>query len=71
MYQIKVPGELRGSWMDWGEELTLTLEQEGENPSVTVLTGILAQAALHGLLRRLYSLGIPLISVSCASRCQG
>ena len=47
MYQIKVPGELRGNWIDWGEELTVTLKQEGENPLVTVPTGILDQAALH------------------------
>jgi hypothetical protein len=29
------------------------------------LTGTIDQAALQGLLRRLYSLGLPLISANC------
>ena len=62
-YQIKVPGELDESWSDWDGEMTVTVESEGEGPPVTVLTGTVDQAALHGVLRRLYSLGLPLISV--------
>ena len=62
-YQIKVPGELGESWSDWIGGMTITVESEGCNPPVTVLTGNLDQAALQGLLRRLYSLGLPLISV--------
>jgi hypothetical protein len=45
--------------------MTITVECEGEDPPVTILTGKLDQAALHGLLRRLYSLELPLISVNC------
>jgi len=45
--------------------MTMAVESEGEDPPVTTLTGKLDQAALHGLLRRLYSLGLPLISVNC------
>jgi hypothetical protein len=45
--------------------MTLTVESEGDGPPVTTLTGIVDQAALHSLLRRLYSLGLPLISVNC------
>ena len=62
-YQIKVPGELDESWSDWDGGMTVTVESEGEGPPVTVLTGTVDQAALHGVLRRLYSLGLPLISV--------
>jgi hypothetical protein len=62
-YQIKVPGELDASWSDWDGGMTVTVESEGEGPPVTVLTGTVDQAALHGVLRRLYSLGLPLISV--------
>ena len=43
----------------------MAVESEGEDPPVTILTGTVDQAALHGLLRRLYSLGLPLISVNC------
>jgi hypothetical protein len=63
-YQIKVPGELDESWSDWAGGMTIAVESEGEGPPVTTLTGSVDQAALQGLLRRLYSLGLPLISVN-------
>jgi hypothetical protein len=64
-YQIKVPGHLDESWSDWAGGMTITIESGGDGPPVTTLTGILDQAALQGLLRRLYSLGLPLVSVIC------
>jgi hypothetical protein len=64
-YQIKVPGELDESWSDWAGGMMITVESEGEVPPVTTLTGTIDQAALQGLLRRLYSLGLPQISVNC------
>ena len=45
--------------------MAIEIEDEGSDAPVTVLTGEVEQAALHGLLRRLYSLGLPLISVIC------
>ena len=65
VYEIKVPGELDESWSDWAGGMTIAVESEGQGPPVTTLTGIVDQAALHSLLRRLYSLGLPLISVVC------
>jgi hypothetical protein len=64
-YEIKVPGHLDESWSDWVGGMTITIESEGDGPPVTTLTGMLDQAALQGLLRRLYSLGLPLVSVIC------
>ena len=64
-YQVQVPGELDESWSDWAAGMTITVECEGEELPVTTLTGTVDQAALQGLLRRLYSLGLPLISVNC------
>jgi len=65
-YQIEVPGELDASWTDWNGKMVVTVRSDGEDPPVTTLTGVVAdQAALQGLLRRLYSLGLPLISVIC------
>ena len=64
-YQIKVPGHIDKSWSDWAEGMTITVETEGDDLPITILTGALDQAALHGLLRRLYSLALPLISVNC------
>jgi len=64
-YQIKVPGHLDERWSEWAAGMTITVENEGDGPPVTILTGTIAdQAALQGLLRRLYSLGLPWISVN-------
>jgi hypothetical protein len=67
-YQIRVPGRLDVSRADWVEGMAITVEGGGDSPPVTILTGSFDQAALHGLLRRLYSLGLPLISVICVVR---
>ena len=63
-YRIKVPGELDESWSDWAGGMTITVESEGVGPPVTTLTGSVDQAALQSLLRRLYAVGLPLISVN-------
>jgi hypothetical protein len=64
-YQIKVPGHLDQSWSEWAGSMTITVESEGDGSPITILTSTFDQAALQGLLRRLYSLGLPLISVIC------
>jgi len=65
IYQIKVPGHLDESWSEWAGGMTITVENGDSGPPTTTLTGAVAdQAALHGLLRRLYSLDLPLISVN-------
>jgi uncharacterized protein DUF6326 len=61
VYQIKVKGHLGPQWTDWFEGLPVTLEEDGN----TLLTGPVAdQAALHGLLKKVRDLGLPLISVT-------
>ena len=64
-YRIKVQGQLSEGWQDWDETLTITVESNVQGNLVTTLTCTLDQAALQGLLRRLYSWGTPLISVKC------
>jgi hypothetical protein len=64
-YHIKVPGHLDQSWSEWVGGMTVTVASEGDGSPITILTGTFDQAALQGLLRRLYSLGLPLISVNC------
>ena len=63
-YRIKVPGHLDESWTEWNDRMTVTVENEDNDSPVTILTGTVDQAALQGLLRQLYSLGLPLISVA-------
>jgi hypothetical protein len=64
-YQIKVPGELDQRWSDWYGGMTITVGKDDNGLPVSALTSTIDQAALQGLLRRLYSLGLPLISVIC------
>jgi hypothetical protein len=61
-YRIKVPGRLDENLSDWVEGMTITIEREDNGSPITTLKGVLVdQAALQGLLRRLYTLGLPLI----------
>jgi hypothetical protein len=63
-YRISVPGRLDERLSEWAEGMTVSVEQQGAGLPITTLTGRLVdQAALHGLLRRLYALGLPLIEV--------
>lgn len=60
IYQIRIKGHLGHHWTDWFDGLTITLEDNGE----TLLTGpVVDQAALHGLLKKVRDLGMPLLSV--------
>lgn len=61
-YEIRVPGQPDESWLQWNERMIVKVEGD-EDWMVTTLTGAMDQAALQGLLRRLYSMGLPLISV--------
>ena len=61
VYQIRIKGHLRPQWADWFDGLTITLEEDGD----TLLTGqVIDQAALHGLLKKVRDLGLPLVSVN-------
>lgn len=60
-YQIRVEGELGQEWAAWFGGTAITREGGG----VTVLTCFVAdQAALHGLLRKVRDLGLPLLSIN-------
>ena len=61
IYQIRIKGHLDSNWAKVFENLTIKLEDNGD----TLLTGpVVDQAALHGVLRKVRDLGLPLISIN-------
>jgi hypothetical protein len=62
VYQIRIEGHLGPRWTEWFGGMTITPEDNGD----TLLTGpVVDQAALHGLLKKVRDLGMPLISAVC------
>ena len=61
VYQIMIKGHLGDQWTDWFGDVTITLETNGN--TLLICSGM-DQAALHGLLKKVRDLGMPLISVN-------
>ena len=61
VYRIRVQGKLDDRWSEWFSGLTITVESE--SPPVTKLVGIIDQAALRGILNKIWDLNLALISV--------
>ena len=58
--EIRLKGHLDSRWVEWFDGMSITLEENGN----TLLSGYLAdQAALHGLLKKVRDIGLPLLSV--------
>jgi len=47
-------------WTEWFEGLTITLEEDG---NTLLASPVIDQSALHGLLKKVRDLGMPLLSV--------
>jgi hypothetical protein len=64
-YEIHVKGHLDESWSDWLEGLEVKLKDNGE----MILSGYIAdQAALMGMLNKLYRLNLTLLSVNAVGQ---
>jgi hypothetical protein len=66
-YEIQVQGRIGARWAHWFEDMRVSTrgdERSDEQNATTTLTGTVAdQAALLGLLQKLYTLGLPLLLV--------
>ena len=68
-YRIRVQGRLAEKWSGFFDEMGITFCVDSEGNSVTELTGeLLDQAAVQGVLQKLYNLGLPLISAEFLGR---
>lgn len=65
LYEIRIKGHLDDKWASWFEGFSITRADNGE----TLLRGPVSdQAALHGVLRKVRDLGLPLLSVNAAPK---
>jgi len=61
VYEIRLKGHLGPQWREWFMGLTIRLEEDGD----TLLAGtVVDQAALHGILKKVRDLGMPLLAVN-------
>ena len=61
IFQIRIQGHLGRQWAGWFDGLTIALEEDGN----TLLSGPVAdQSALHGILKKIRDLGMPLLSIN-------
>lgn len=65
-YQVVVPGEVAGELLDWNGGLQVRIDSDADGNLYSILSITADQAGLHGFLTKLYSLGLPLISVRWA-----
>ncbi len=61
VYQIRIKGHLGQQRVDWFDGLTIMLQEDGN----TLLSGpVIDQSALHGILKKIRDMGMPLLAVN-------
>jgi hypothetical protein len=60
-YEIRIGGHLDDRWVQWFDGLGLV---HGIDGTTVIRCPAMDQAALHGLLRRVRDVGLPLVSVT-------
>jgi hypothetical protein len=61
IYEIRLKGHLPDRWAGWFGETAIDLEEDG---TTRLTCPAIDQAALHGLIKKVRSLGLPLLSVN-------
>jgi hypothetical protein len=60
-YEIRLKGHLPDRWAGWFGEVSIGLDEDG---TTRLICPAIDQAALYGLLKKVRSLGLPLLSVN-------
>jgi len=64
-YQVRVQGWIDERWVDWLDGMTMTYEGTKDDAPITELAGpVVDQAALRGLLTKIWDLNLTVISVA-------
>lgn len=63
VYEIQVQGRIGERWAHWFEDMSLSADGDEQSATTTLSGPVADQAALIGLLQKLYTLGLPLLSV--------
>jgi hypothetical protein len=66
-YEIRLKGHLPDRWAGWFGEVSIGLDEDG---TTRLTCPAIDQAALYGLLKKVRSLGLPLLSVNQIERNQ-
>ncbi len=61
IFEIRIQGHLDERWTDWFDEATILRQENGDT---LIICQLIDQAALHGLIKRIRDLGIPLVSIN-------
>jgi hypothetical protein len=68
IYEIKVQGRLDERWSEWFGGMAIAVEGGGSDLPITTLTGVVAdQAALRGIVSKIWDLNLALISLNRVS----
>jgi hypothetical protein len=66
LYIILVQGALESSYSDRLSGMSITVLETADGPRTTLAGMLIDQAALQGVLKTLYDLGLPVLSVTSA-----
>jgi hypothetical protein len=65
IYEIKVQGRLDERWSNWFGGMAIAVEGGSDVSPITTLTGVVAdQAALRGIVSKIWDLNLALISLN-------
>ncbi len=62
-YEIQVQGRIGERWAPWFDDMSVSAQGEAQGATTTLIGAVADQAALLGLLQKLYTLGLPLLLV--------